>query len=944
MIKKSLKALLLSLGMLGTLANFAQPVQAQDLKQSLGQDPKVKIGKLPNGLTYYIRPNSKPENKVELRLVINAGSILENDNQLGLAHFLEHMLFNGTKNFPKNELVDKLQSMGVQFGADLNAYTSFDETVYMLPIPTDKPGNLDIGFQILQDWAQSALLTDKDIDEERGVVLEESRRGKGAQDRMQKKFLPRFLNDSRYSKRLPIGKDELLKTFKPQVLRDFYKDWYRPNLMSVIVVGDITTEEAEKMIVKYFSGLTNPKNEKKREVYTIKPYTKEEAMYLTDPEQSNTIMFMSFSNKPFTHDKTVGDYRKSLIENLALSALNQRYQDLTESGKPPFIFGQIDRSGFVRNYHALQIAFMPSDDITTGINALIGELINVQAFGFNPSEIELAKKDMLSSMEKMYNERNTTNSANFVGELQRNFLEGEPLPGIEKEYDLYKSLLPSITIEEVNAAMKEMFTEDDKKKFYAVIMAPEKSTDKVNSDATLLAAIQNAFKQTPQQKQDVVVSNQILPSMPSKGSIVNKTEVKELGATTYELSNGVKVTVKSTDFKSDEIIFSGVKYGGQNAYSATDKINANQLTEIISAMGYGNFTPSELTKALSGKNVSVNIGFGETTNAINGNSDVKGLEDLLQLTYLKLTSPRIDKELADGHISKMKNQLKFVKSNPQFAFIDTLINSMYNNSPLKPIIIPSEDDLNNVNVDRIVDIYKNEFSNADGFHFFIVGNVDEATLLPLLEQYIASLPTKGTTPKYVDNGLRLKSGNNQLIFEKGQEKQSLILAQYYGEKPYTELDGLKITLIADILTIRVIEKLREEMGSIYGGGFQAEFQKDPYPFYTISTQLPTGPEHVDGILKETKNEIDRLKKNGPEQKDLDKVRLAILEKRKEQIKTNKYWAAKLQQLLFEGRSIQYFLDFEKIINSITVEDIKKSSNEFFDGKNSFIGVLNPEKK
>lgn len=942
MIKKSLKALLFSLGLFGMVGNISQPVQAQNLTEKLGTDPNVKIGKLSNGLTYYIKPNSKPENKVELRLVVNAGSILETDKQLGLAHFTEHMLFNGTTNFPKNQLIDKLEMLGVKFGADLNAYTSFDETVYMLPIPTDKPGNLDIGFQILQDWAQHALLLDKDIDDERGIILEELRTGKGAQDRMQKKFLPRLLNDSRFSKRLPIGTEKILKTFKYKELKDFYTQWYRPNLMSVIVVGDITTEEAEKMIQKYFSGLTNPKNMKKREVYDIKPYKKQEAMYLTDPEQSNSVMFLSFSNKPAPSDVTVGDYRNSLIENIVISAINERYGDLTESAQPPFIFGNISKSGFVRNFEALQLVFVPSTDITTGINALLAELINLKAFGFTTSEMERVKKDMLSSMEKMYNERNTTNSSNFLGELQRNYLVNEPIPGIEKEYELYKTLLPTITLDEVNKAFNNLFTEEDKKNFYAVIMAPEKSEDVVNNDKALLNTIIKGFEQKPVQVQEKVISNELLSQLPVKGSVVNKTTNAELGTTTYELSNGVKVTVKATDFKSDEIVFSGVKNGGTNSYGAKDVGNVNQLIDVIDAMGYGNFAPTDLTKALSGKNVNLKQNFGEIYNTVSGSSDVKGLEDLLQLNYLKLTTPRVDKELAEAYISKMKSQLKFAKANPQFAFVDTLMAAMYDNNPLRPVAIPTEELMNKINVDEVVNIYKQEFGKADGFHFFIVGNVDEATLLPLMENYIASLPTTGVQPKFVDNGLRVKPGNNRLNFNKGKEKQSLVLANYFGEMPYTEIDALKVSLLGDILTLRVIEKIREEMGAIYSGGFYGQFQRLPYPSYTIGTQLPTGPENVEPIIKAIDEEFAALRANGPSQKDLDKVRLAVIEKRKENIKTNRYWASKLQQILFEGSSLDYFMNFDKEINSISVQDMKKLCNQVLNGKNSFIGVLNPE--
>ncbi len=941
MVKQLLKTAALSLAFLGTLA---QPftTQAQDLQQKLSNDPSVKVGKLPNGLTYYIKPNHKPADKVELRLIINTGSILEDEDQLGLAHFTEHMLFNGTKSFPKNELVSKLQTMGVQFGADLNAYTSFDETVYMLPIPTDKPQNIEVGFQILKEWAQFANMTGKDIDEERKIILEEERTGKGASDRLQKKFLPKYLANSRYAVRLPIGKTELLKTFPHEAIRRYYKDWYRPNLMAVTVVGDITTEKAEELIKKYFSGLTNPKNERKREVFGMSPYEKNETMFLTDPEQTNTMMYFSFSATPDKPITTVGDYKDHLVENIVFTALNKRYEDLANSGNPPFIVAQLDNSSFVRGYKALGAVMIPSGDITTGINALVAELLSARQFGFNSDEIALAKKEMLSSMEKSYNERNTTNSSNFLHEYQDNFLNGNAFPGIEAEYELYKKFLPQITDEEVSKKLQEILGKADKQNYFAVIMSPEKHNDKINSDASLQTALNNAFQQKVEKKEVTKVDENLLDQEPKAGTILKVTEDKKLGTKTYELSNGILVTVKATDFKSDEVLIKGVKKGGTGNYGVADKMNVENLGEIIETMGYGKFTPTDLTKALTGKNISLVPDMGAAFNTVQGKSDVKNLETFFQLNYLQLTSPRLDESLINAYITKMKAQLKFAGMNPQIAFIKGMLADMYDNNPLRPSMIPSEEELDQINAKRAVEIYKNEFSNAKGFHFFIVGNVDEASLKPLLEKYVASLPTSGAEPNFKDNGLRKKAGNNIFEMKKGKEPKSLIIAQYFGELPFTEDLMLKSNLIADILTIRVIEKLREEMGAVYGAGFYGSFSKYPVAEYTIAAQIPTGPESVDAILKATAKEIEKLKTKGPELKDLEKAKIALVEKRKESMKTNDYWLNKLEQINMQGYSIDRFLNFEKELNKISVKDIQSAAKIFFNGKNSYTAILNPE--
>jgi len=927
----------------GPLVLQAQTKTEVSKDAKLPIDSKVKVGKLANGLTYYIRPNGKPEKKVELRLVVNAGSILETDEQQGLAHFMEHMNFNGTKNYPKNKLVDFLQTLGIEFGADLNAYTSFDETVYILPIPTDKPGNVESGFQVISDWAHNANLTTEDINSERGVVLEESRGRKGANDRMMQKYLPKVLAGSQYGNRLPIGKDEVLKNFKPEVIRSFYKDWYRPNLMAVAVVGDITTAEAEKMINKYFAGIKNPANAKPRKEFDVKAFTGTEAMVLTDKEATNVMFQLMFSARKEDKQVTVNDYRKSLVQNTFIQILNKRLQELTQSATPPYAGAYAYVDGFARGYENFNLMAIPTSNVETAIKAAIGELVKIQQFGFNKSELELAKKQMLSSIEKSYNERNTTASGQLVDEYVRNFLTNEPMPGIEQEYKYYQEFVPSITIEEINAQAKKWLNKEGNDEYFTLITAPSDTKDmKLPTDMELKTLVNNSLNQTVSANAEKVIAENLLDKQPVPGKIMSEAVDKELGATTYTLSNGVKVTVKKTDFKSDEIVFTGTKKGGQSNYGAADKSNAKFLADVIESMGYGQFTPTALTDALSGKTVGLVPALGETTSDVNGNSSVKDFESLLQLNYLQLTEPRKDEALFNGFVGNMKMQLQFMGGNPQVAFIDTLGKTLYNNSPLTPIMIPTVSDVEKIDMNRVLDIYKNEFSNADGFHFFIVGNVDESTLKPLLEKYVASLPTKGTTPSFKDNGLRPIKGNKTLKFNKGQEQKSLVLTMVLGEMPFTEQLALETDMIAELLTIKVLEEIREEMGAMYSGGFQGSFDRDPYARYSIQGQFPCGPENVDAIIAKVKEEIADIKQNGPTQKNLDKVKAAKLEKRKEAIKTNSYWAAKLKQLQFSGYSKDRFLVAEKEINKITVTDIKATANKLFDGKNDFTAILYPE--
>ncbi len=941
MLKRFFKQSALACFFIGT-AMSTNAVHAQDLSAPIPKDSKVTSGTLSNGLTYYIRPNSKPENKVELRLVVNAGSILEDDPQQGLAHFMEHMNFNGTKNFEKNQLVDYLQSIGVDFGADLNAYTSFDQTVYILPIPTDKPGNLEKGFQIIEDWAHNALLTDKDIDEERNVVLEESRLGKGADDRMSKIYLPKMLSGSRYADRLPIGKDDILKTFKHDEVRRFYHDWYRPNEMAVVVVGDITAEKAKQMIEQHFAGMTNPPNQRERFYADVKPYDKASAMVVSDPEATNYEFNIMFSSRKKTVEKTMRDYRDYLVRNLFTQMLNKRFRDLSQSATPPFVYAYGYIGGYARGYESMMLAAVPTSDISTAVNATIAEFLKVQQYGFNNTELELAKKSTLSNIEKMYNERNTTESGRYVNEYIQHFLDKDPYPGIENEYNYAKEMLPAITLEEVSKEAAKWIAPEKTEDYFALVTAPAKGNEELPTDARLLSTVQDAFKQEVSAHEEKTVAEKLLKNDPVPGKIVNEAKNEKLGTTTYTLSNGVKVTVKKTDFKSDEILFRGVKAGGSNNYGAEDKANIHFMSDVMESMGYADFTPTDLNNALAGKTVGLQQNMDDVSDNVEGNASVKDLPSLMELTYLQLTQPRMDEDLFKGFVGKMKTQLMFLKSNPQVAFIDTLIKSMYHNDPRRPIAVPTAEDINNISAARVLDIYKNEFSNADGFHFFLVGNVDEATLKPLLEKYIASLPSKGQQPAFKDNGLRMVSGNHKFEFKKGTDQKSLIFGAYHGELPYTEDLALQTDMLGEILTIKVIEEMREKMGAIYGGGFNASMKRDPYPHYSIMLQLPCGPNNVEPLLKAANDEIALIRKNGPDQKDLDKVKTSLLEKRRENLKKNNYWIGKLENILYWNYSEERFLNADEVINKITVNDIKATADKLFDGE-EFIGILYPEK-
>jgi zinc protease len=937
------KRLSLSYSLLVFVLFISQLVFAQiNLGDKLPLDPKVKIGKLDNGLTFYIRQNKKPEQKVELRLVVNAGSINEDDDQQGLAHMAEHMAFNGTKNFKKNEIVSFLQDIGVGFGNDLNAYTSFDETVYILPIPTDKPGNLEKGFRVLEDWAHNVTYLTEDIDGERAIILEESRLGKGAGDRMFKKIYPKLFEGSKYAKRLPIGQDSIIKNFPHDAIRRFYRDWYRPNLMAVIVVGDIEPEKAEEMIRKHFSSLKNPANERKREVAEVLAYNNSEAIVATDKEATSYSVSVQYPFKKEEPSATVEGYRKDLTERMFSSLLNQRLQELVQKENPPFLGASTSFGSFIRGYKGFSaFAGVGTGDVSKGLNALIEEVERVKRYGFTASELERARKNLLSFYERAYNDRDKTESEEYVQEYIEHFLEGEASPGIEKEYEYVKTLLPTITLDEVNAVSKKF--KEEKNRFVYVMGPDPKANEKLPEGKDLLAIIEAKEKADIKPYEEKIIASNLLKTEPKAGKVVSKTTNTLLGTTELKLSNGVTVTLKPTDFKNDQILMNAGRYGGKSNYKLADKYNAEYAVPVVTGMGVGDFSPTDLRKALAGKTVSVMPNFSQVQEGLNGNSTVKDLETMFQLTHLYMTAPRKDTALFKSFVQRNKSQFAMLSANPQAVFIDTLYKTLYNNNPMAPVAVPNSSYYDKIDLDRTLAIYKERFGDASGMHFVFTGSFKVEQIVPLIEKYIASLPASGKKFNYVDNKVRTITGKKDMTINKGKEQKSLILAFYNGEVPYSQDLALKAEVLSEILNIRIIEELREKVQGIYGGGTFAQLEKEPYSNYSFVLQLPCGPEKVDTLIKAVRKEFEDIVKNGPQQSYLDKVKKQLLEQDKVAMKENGTWSSYLLDIAVKKSDPKYFLDYGKLVEKITVKDIQQAAKIFLGGKNQFTAVLMPEK-
>lgn len=917
---------------------FAQ----RNLNDTLPVDPNVKIGKLGNGLTYYIRQNKKPEQKVELRLVVNAGSILENENQQGLAHLSEHMAFNGTTHFKKNDIISFLQNIGVGFGNDLNAYTGFDETVYILPIPTDKPSNIDKGFQILEDWAHNVTDKDEDIDDERPIVLEESRLGKGAEDRIDRKIYPVEFAGSLYANRLPIGIDSIVKNAPYEALRSFYHDWYRPDLMAVIVVGDIDPGKAESLIKKYFGPNKNPENERPRIHPEVPPYKKSTAKVITDKEATAFVYRVFYSPHKVKPVITLADFKNDLTKDIFSDLLNQRLSELTQKENPPFVYAASGFSSEARGYESF-VAYISTgnSDSLKGLKAFEEELERVKKFGFTEDELKRSKADMLNFIERAYNERNKTESANYAEEYIRNFLTKEPIPGITNEQKYYKELLPQITIEDVNAVANKL--SENSNQFIALSGPEIKDSSSLPTDAQILSVNDEVQKEDLKPYIEKTIRSSLLTTIPTPGKIVTTKKNSVLGTTDFTLSNGVTVTFKHTDFKNDQLLMSAIRPGGKNSFGLNDKYNAEYMISVVNSMGVGNFSPLDLKKALSGKTVTVTPTFSQVSSGFSGSSSVKDAESMMQLIYLYATSPRIDTSLFKSFIQKNKSKLVYLSADPQVGFVDSLYKAMYNDNPLAPIAVPKAEYFDALNLNRIMQMYKENFGDENQMHFTFTGSISEDSIKPLLEKYIASLPATKRKFTYVDNKLRLSKGNIDVNVYKGKEPKAMILKIYSGQVPYSDELYLKAEAISEILNIRIDQDLREKIKAIYGGGVEARLAKIPYQHYEFFLTLPTGPEKVDTLLKAWNAEIESIIGNGPSKEDLDKVKKQWKEQHKVNIKENGVWLSELQHFYFPGGNPDYFINYDKYVDALTPKEIQDAAKLLLTTKNVITGILRPEK-
>ena len=903
--------------------------------------PQVKVGQLANGLTYYIQKNSRPEKRLELRLVVKAGSILEDEDQLGLAHVTEHMAFNGSTHFKKHELISYLQSMGLKFGADLNAHTSFNETVYMLPIPTENPDNIEKGFLVLEDWAHGVAFNDPDIDSERAIVLEELRTGRGAQERMNKVLLPKIFSGTLYAKRLPIGTEDSIKTFKFDAIKRFYKDWYRPNLMAVVIVGDIDPNAAQALVESHFGKLTNPTNQRPRLYPAIPARNASEAIVVTDKEATNNVMMIRYPVQPQPAEITLGDYRQTMIERLFGAMLGQRMQDLTQQAAPPFVGGGSGMGRLVPGYRSFNSsALLGRMGAEPAVAALVQENERARQFGFSAAEMERSKKNLLRSAEQAYAEREKTDSAQYAAEYQRNFLEDERIPGIENELVYVREMLPTILLADINAYAKAAIP--DKAAKLVVYTGSDKPDNATPTEPQLLSSVSQAEQRVVVARSEKAVATNLMAKPPQGGTVVAERFKPLLGVTEWDLSNGVKVILKPTDFKNDEITLAANRFGGQSLYGQADMYNAGYASSAVAAMGLSEFAPADLQKMMAGKLVSVNVGTGAYNDYVNVSTSMADLETALQLLSLKFGPTRRDVGLYQSFVSRAQDSARNAIARPESVFSDAVQTTLFNGHP-RVWLTPRPANFDHLNLERMRNIYQERFGSAKGMTFVMVGSFTPEVVKPLVARYLGSLPTSDIPTEFIDMGIRPVSGVVKKEVRIGSEPKSQVLINFAGPAEYSETEQLRLGALVEVLNIKIIDVLREKLTLIYGGSMRGGLLRTPYPHYQLTLTLPCAPENVDKVIAAAFGEIQKIQDAGADPADWAKVKTNWLTTHRKNLRENGYWMGRLQTAALYGTDPATLLDYEKQVAAITPEDVQAMAKRYLTRDNFVQVVLYPEK-
>ena len=917
--------------LMALLLALASLAQAQQMPP-VPVDPDVRIGKLENGLTYYIRHNEKPAQRANFYIAQKVGSILEEEDQRGLAHFLEHMAFNGTLNFPGKELLNYMEHNGVKFGENVNAWTSIEQTVYMLTnVPTTNMDLVDSCILILHDWSSFISLEDDEIDKERGVIMEEKRTRNNAQQRIWEKMLPDIYPNSPYGHRMPIGTDEVIMGFDHDALRAYYQKWYRPDLQGIIIIGDVDVNMVENHLKAIFEDIPAPIDPAERTRFEVADNAEPIVSICTDPENTHyqVSVFYKHDIVPFEERNDIQYWLKGYIDELVSTMYNNRMQELTQKANPPFIFGYGYYGGFfvsdTKDAWTSMAYAKDKDGIDEAIGAIVAENKRMQQYGFTASEFERAKADMQKRIENQYDERDKQETSHYLSPILSHFLTNEPLMGIENEYMLLRQILPNLPVEAINMYVAELIRDDN---IVITLVAPEKEGETLPTKPQLLAMFDKANQVEVEPYVETVSNEPLIAVLPPKGAIESKKHDDTFDATVLTLKNGVKVIYKPTSFKDDEVLMTAYSFGGYSVMDQSDPYTLQEINSLATLGGVGNFSAIDLPKVLAGKKANVHPNIGMMTEGMSGSCSARDLETMLQLTYLYFTSPRSDEEAFQSYLTRTKSLVANAESDPMTAFRDNLTFAMYDNHPLVKRM--KAEDYDKIDYNKAMKLYADRFKDANNFVFTFVGNIDPEAFEPMIEQYIGALKTKKNNETWTSNIPVLTDKNVTSHYTKAMENPKVTCYTIFnGEMEFTRKNQLVMQALGDVMDIVYTEKIREDEGGTYGVGVQGNLSLRPKQTFMFLIGFQTNKEMYEKLMGIAIAELQSVADEGPRPDDLKKVKEFLIKKHAEDVESNRYWMNCIQTQERDGYNPM--TDYERIVDGITADDVANMAKAVLDG-------------
>lgn len=885
-------------------------------------DPNIRRGKLENGLTYYIRHNEKPAQRANFYIAQKVGSILEEEDQRGLAHFLEHMCFNGTENFPDKELLNYMERNGVKFGANVNAWTSIEQTVYMLTnVPTGNPGLIDSCMLVLHDWSSFVSLEGEEIEKERGVILEEMRQGQTAQMRIYDKMLPEVYPNSPYGYRMPIGTEQVIANFEHQALRDYYHKWYRPDLQGIIIIGDIDVNEIESRLKAIFADIPAPVDPAERTRFQVDDNEQPLVSVCSDVEETNYSLDVMYKHDAYP-DEYKGDityWLKGYMDRLIGMMYNNRMEELTQKSNPPFIYGGGYYGTFLvsdtKDAWSSSAYAKDFGTINEAMNALVAENNRMRRFGFTNSEFERAKADLMKSVESQYDERSKKETGSYLYPILYHFLNNEPLLGIENEYMLLNQILPNIPVEAINQYATELITDSN---IVITLTAPQKEGETLPTKEELLDMFNKANAIEVEPYVETVSNEPLIAKLPKSGSIIGKVSDDTFNTVVLTLKNGVKVIYKPTTFKDDEIIMSAFSFGGYSVMDQSNPYTLQNINELMTLGGLGNFSAIDLPKVLAGKKARVTPSISNFTEGMSGSCSAKDIETMMQLIYLNFTALRTDNDAFQSSMARSKSLVANADSDPMTSFSDSITAVLYNNHPLAKRMTSEEYD--KVDYAKGLKMATERFADPNNFVFTFVGNINPETFEPLVEQYLGSLKSKKNKETWSDNGLKITNRDNICHYEKDMETPMATCYMIYnGAMEYTNENRIMMQMLSDIMDIVYTEKIREDEGGTYGVGTSGNLMLRPEPSFMFLVGFNTNKEMYEKLMGIAKAELQNIADNGPRAQDLQKVKEYLVKKHAEDLENNHYWIDLIQTEQRDG--INRMDKFTETVNGVTANDI-----------------------